>query len=522
MTGIRQCVCVVILLVFAACDGKKGGASPEHDMGPPGDGVSDAVPEVANPVDIIEVRPELPPETLPVDFKEAESNCHWDCFGGFTCEDGEMINYHWGPVPCWVGMDCEEAGKHWPCISGTCAPKELCTDDIAYLDALVPDDGEWNEGLLKITSDESGYDIWSCIEEICTWRLEDDVGTEVLRLRLTGIKSWGVTRLEETTTLSVVAVPALDATNISVAGIPATIEGGTLVWAPLDDFASNLNAWSLQMGRSGAFYWDDSDGIRTSIVWILDDTESFATPYRYAVAQSPAPPVCSPLQPHVFEGACVECLSSADCDDENLTCNPANHRCEPADGTCGYCEEPYPACVPINGVWSCVQCKYDEDCPDGKGCVPDLYACVGGVPPPCPGCATDDDCQSLWGDLQLECDVASGCCQDVTGLCDGVEGFCPNGECKGLWEDYLGCGVWPTSENEACEDVDPGLGLCTCSAPVDIEDPASCSPPDGCVGGSCPPQAICVDASVVELMFGASAPFDDGVCLPLEWMLNDR
>ena len=45
------------------------------------------------------------------------------------------------------------------------------------------------------------------------------------------------------------------------------------------------------------------------IGWILDDTDSFATPYRYAVAQSPAPPVCSPLQPHVFEGACVESIT---------------------------------------------------------------------------------------------------------------------------------------------------------------------------------------------------------------------
>ena len=227
---------------------------------------------------------------------------------------------------------------------------------------------------------------------------------------------------------------------------------------------------------------------------------------------------CEPPKPILFDDTCVECLTTADCD-EDIACNPQNHRCEPEE--CNYCETPYPACTQIDGVWSCVQCKYDEDCSEGTKCEPDLYACVGSVPPPCPGCATDDDCQSLWSDLQLECDVASGCCQDVTGLCDGVEGFCPNGECKGLWEDYLGCGVWPTSENEGCENIDPKLGLCTCSTPVDLEDPSSCPPPEFCAGGACPPEAVCVDASVVELMFGASAPFEGGVCLPLEWMLSD-
>ena len=131
----RPAAIFVTFLALSACDGKKAGTSTEIDTRPLSDGVSDTMLEVAAPVDVIELHAELTPETVPVDYKEAEGNCHYDCLPGwYTCEDGEMIAAFYGPIPCWVGLDCEEAGNSWPCVSGVCGPHELCMDDIEHLE----------------------------------------------------------------------------------------------------------------------------------------------------------------------------------------------------------------------------------------------------------------------------------------------------------------------------------------------------------------------------------------------------
>ncbi len=519
MMVLRRSAIFVTFLALSACDGRKAGTSPELDSESRGDGVSDTVPEVAALVDLFELRSELPPETKHLDLEDEECTGHYDCFDGwFVCEDGEMIAAFAGSIPCWIWITCEEAGNSWPCLSGECGPYELCMDDIDNLESLVPEEIEWRSGVLELTSSsDNSYGNWSCLGSVCTWSIMD--GEEsVLEFRLLGLASLETTHVEGTTHLVSLEVPGTGVKDLSVQGHPIEIDQAVFIWAPLHEFTVDDNGGDPKMGYSGALTFDSSDGVRTVIVWLRE--HSYSTPVRFAIHTIDLTGVCASPRPFLLDGACVECLSGEDCTD-GLACNPENHRCEPLDGACEYCENPYPACTEINGVWSCVQCMYDEDCPEGVECEPDLFSCNSGGEVFCNGCTSDDDCQSLQSDLQLECDVASGCCQDVRGLCDGVEGFCSNGECKGLWEDYLGCGVWPTSQNEVCETIDPWLGLCTCSAPVDIEDPASCPPPDLCAGGACPPEAVCVDAPVVELMFGASAPFDAGVCLPLDWIVNE-
>ena len=516
MIPCRWNVYFVTALALAACVEARPPSA--HDVVPDASAVADIL-EVVIPVDILELRFEITPEVSPIGLEDDECTGHYDCLPGwYTCEDGEMIAAFYGPIPCWVNLTCEEAGNSWPCLSGVCGPHELCTDDIDHLESLVPDDAEWRTGTLELTSSSdapSGH--WSCFNSVCTWHIVDGEGS-VLKFRLPGLSNWVSESVTGTTHLVSVSIPGSGVKDLSLEGSPVEIAHATFVWAPLEEFTIDNNGSWPRMGYSGALTIDSSEGVRTVIVWLRE--ASYTTPVKVAIHSMNIAGDCQPPKPFLLGDTCVECLSTADCGDEDLACTPENHRCEPADGACGYCEEPYPACAYINGVWSCVQCKYDEDCPEGKECEPDLYFCNGGGETFCEGCITDDDCQSLWGDFQLECDVATGCCQDVTGLCDGVEAFCPYGECKGLWSDFLGCGVWPTSENEACENIDPGLGLCTCSAPVDLEDPSSCPPPDFCAGGACPPEAVCFDASVVELMFGASAPFDDGVCLPLDWMVS--
>ena len=182
---------------------------------------------------------------------------------------------------------------------------------------------------------------------------------------------------------------------------------------------------------------DTVDGVAEVVVDVSTDTGPLLDTYEvtpssdlpdHTDADVPCIPDCNgkecmPPKPHVFNGACVECLTDEDCGDETLICNLGNHRCEPTSG-----------------------------------------------------------------------------------------------ECKGLWSDFLGCGVWPI-DDEACDGIDPGLGLCTCSTPFDMEGLSTCLPPDFCAGGTCPPEALCVDASVLEFMFGAAAPFEDGVCLPMDWMV---
>ena len=219
---------------------------------------------------------------------------------------------------------------------------------------------------------------------------------------------------------------------------------------------------------------------------------------------------CKPPKPFLLDGACVECLASANCADD-LHCNPENHRCEAEE--CNFCQAPYPACVQIDGVWSCVQCKYDEDCPSGVPCDEDLHACA---PWPsddyCPPCDSDADCVALNQWLVVECHSASGCCFDRHGRCDGLSAGCPEGTCVQIWEE-LGCGTTTEPLEPPCSFFPPELGVCTCPEPYLTPRLIGC--PDEDCGLGCPGEAACVDPSFVE-DFGIPIPSGGGICLPVD------
>jgi len=77
--GILRYVCVPILLALTACVETRPPSA--HDVSQGTDAGADLL-EIFTPADIPELRAELPPETVLVDFKEAEGNCHYDCLPG--------------------------------------------------------------------------------------------------------------------------------------------------------------------------------------------------------------------------------------------------------------------------------------------------------------------------------------------------------------------------------------------------------------------------------------------------------
>jgi hypothetical protein len=252
-----------------------------------------------------------------------------------------------------------------------------------------------------------------------------------------------------------------------------------------------------------------ADGVTST-----DTTDLHSSPEVSDTIDAVTPPdavdTCEPPKPFLFEGACVECLASADCADD-LHCNPENHRCEVEE--CDYCESPYPVCVQINGVWSCVQCKYDEDCPAGVPCYEDLHAC-GPWPSDdyCPPCDSAADCVALNQWLEVDCHSASGCCFDRHGRCDGLSVGCPEGTCVQIWEE-LGCGTTSDPEELPCSYFPPELGVCTCAEPYLTPRLIGC--PDEDCGLGCPGEAACVDPSFVE-DFGISIQSKGGICFPVE------
>jgi hypothetical protein len=70
-------------------------------------------------------------QSLP-EVGDYDSGNLWDCFGGITCEDGNMMGIEYGPVP---EEGCSYVEK-WPCQSGQC--KGIwCLDDEDYLDGII-------------------------------------------------------------------------------------------------------------------------------------------------------------------------------------------------------------------------------------------------------------------------------------------------------------------------------------------------------------------------------------------------
>ncbi len=232
-----------------------------------------------------------------------------------------------------------------------------------------------------------------------------------------------------------------------------------------------------------------------------------------------------PAKPHLCgDGTCNQCCTSAHCADlgAGYVCTPEN-TCflDDQPEECSYCEDPYPACTQINGIWSCVQCTVDTDCPGDATCDLTLFACSGGNGGPvgsCPGCTNAADCFSSQGTV-LECDAAAGCCYDPAGWCDGVESFCnaPAGsECKGLM-DFLGGGLpipgMPT---------DMAIGICTCNEPLDMMTLMMCML-GGCPGGGCYGEAVCIDPAILTDLLGGGGlpmPTGDGFCINLSSLLG--
>lgn len=204
-----------------------------------------------------------------------------------------------------------------------------------------------------------------------------------------------------------------------------------------------------------------------------------------------------PAKPYDFNGECVECLISTHCDAGEV-CD--DHVCTdsgPQPEECDYCQDPYPACTQINGVWSCVQCTDDSYCTGTQTCNTTIFACVGeNGEDNCTGCTSIGDCVSLSGLFELDCDVPSGCCYDVNGGCDGVEAFCPGGECVSLLDFLGGGGGLPMPMPDGL-----GLSVCSCNEPADMMTLVMClmgtCPTGGCAGG-----AVCVDPSILTSLLG--------------------
>jgi len=225
-----------------------------------------------------------------------------------------------------------------------------------------------------------------------------------------------------------------------------------------------------------------------------------------------------PAKPYDFNGECVECLTSAHCAPGDV-CD--NHVCtttgQPQE--CSYCQDPYPACTQINGVWSCVQCTDDSYCTGTQTCDTTIFACVGegGQPQACSGCSTAADCVSSSGTFELDCDIPSGCCYDVNGGCDDVEAFCPGGDCVGLLDLLGGGGGLPMPMPDGM-----GFAVCSCDQPVDMMTLMLCLM-GGCPSGGCAGGAVCVDPAILTDLLGGGGggtPSETGYCINLSTLLG--
>lgn len=136
-------------------------------------------------------------------------------------------------------------------------------------------------------------------------------------------------------------------------------------------------------------------------------------------------------------GACVECVTDADCNLAMPACDPNTKRCVPCRGTVG-CAAPY-VCSP--SAASCVL-----PCVDGSDCPGFIDSCRSNI---CSACNGDDDCsEGLSCDLpygrcvdclsDAQCDSSRPRCHHATGLCEECvrnadcdgDDVCYAGECR--------------------------------------------------------------------------------------------
>jgi len=229
-----------------------------------------------------------------------------------------------------------------------------------------------------------------------------------------------------------------------------------------------------------------------------------------------------PNKPYEKNGQCYQCLEDAHCSAiPDTTCQ--GNVCKPGTQPeeCSYCQAPYPACVQINGIWSCVQCTTDAECP-GSTCDTSLYACKnngGGPGGTCGICTTNTDCVSTTGTFpSMACDTASKCCYDTNGYCDGVEAMCKGGlACKSLMDLFMGGGGGgiPSLPGMPTGGMGGMTGMCECTQPV--SDMMALFP---CLMGACPAsgecvKGVCLDPSLLTSLLGGGTgtPSATGLCL---------
>lgn len=223
-----------------------------------------------------------------------------------------------------------------------------------------------------------------------------------------------------------------------------------------------------------------------------------------------------PNLPYEKDGACVQCLLDSHCTSFGTDYTCKNNVCTPSTVApeCQYCADPYPACIQLNGVWSCVQCTADEHCGAGT-CDLSLYSCDnGGLPNSCVSnpCSSNADCVSSTGTFALACDIPSGCCYDTGGWCDNVEAMCPGGgNCAGMMDLLMG------GMMEGMGDMIPmegSYGACECEQPYELMGLI------GCVMGACPTSpdcqagTVCVSIDIMSMLTGGSTPSTaSGYCI---------
>ncbi len=273
-------------------------------------------------------------------------------------------------------------------------------------------------------------------------------------------------------------------------------------------------------------------------------------------------------------GACVACLTSADCNGQ--LCDPVALSCvdclQPSD-----CPAGSPGCY--QGV--CGQCNVSSDCPGSEVCTNGLCGCATdqACPAATPNCVLDggpgvcgctanasctganevcDSSQGLAGACVLSCsapggvclantDTGEGVCDTTSGLCvqcltnaqctDVLSPFCVSGNCAecnadadcaaldagtpycsqalgGLCVECTAPSQCPT-DNEGCDSSGGNCGSCTLSA--DCPSPLGCGESSGLCAPFCGTQAAsgapdCAACASSTDCDGGSCNADAGLC----------
>ena len=249
--------------------------------------------------------------------------------------------------------------------------------------------------------------------------------------------------------------------------------------------------------------------------------------------------VCKPPTPiKLANGSCVQCTNDTHCAAiaNSPKCDLSTHTCgaTTTSNECKACVDPYPGCVQIEGIWSCVECVTDSDCAkNSKGtCSATTYTCSGGggTGPTTGTCKMDSDCVNTGMNVfDLHCDTASGLCYDAAGKCDNVAAFCMAGKGSTCTTPLPGLPGGPGGTAGSCTCKYGSSGgsttnpICailapTCNCAVDPNSAACNSTPFGpCCGGGASGACLGVTPVAAAECFGGlqcGCELTDYVCLP--------